>query len=377
MKILQITPSYKPAYVYGGPIESVAKLCEGLANDGHTVHVYTTTANGDGELPVKPNETILVDGVPVTYFARITKNNSYLSPRLWRQVYATCRSYDVVHIHSWWNLLVIVTAMICHTQQVKVIVSPRGMLSHYIINNSNRGLKKLIHIISGKRALAKSHFHATSQIEFEECKNLIPGWQGFIIPNLLTLPALPIQKVKNETFTLLFLSRIHPKKGIEFILEALTQMTGKVVLRIAGTGEPAYIAKLKQKIKILGIENKIEWTGWKDREEKFEELVKADLFVLISYNENFANSVIESLHMGTPVLISNMVGLAPFVKEERLGWVTSLNVNEVAVQLQLICNQPEELQRIQSVSREAVDNAFSESKLIGQYIEQYKSLLSS
>ena len=375
MKILQIVPSYKPAYVYGGPIESVAKLSEGLVNDGHTVHVYTTTANGTSELPVKANATVLVEGVPVTYFTRITKDNSHISPRLWRQLYKTCRQYDVVHIHSWWNPLVIIATLICHAQKVKVIVSPRGMLSDYIIRSTNKRLKKLIHFIGGKKALAKSYFHATSQIEFEECKRLIPGWQGFMLPNIVTLPILPITKSKNDRFTLLFLSRIHPKKGIEFLIEAISKLSQNIILKIAGTGDEHYINKLKEKIKTLLIEDKIEWIGWKDRAEKFDELMKADLFVLLSYNENFANSVIESLYMGTPVFISDKVGLARFVKEKNMGWVTPLCVQDITETLQFISQQKEALQRIETESRSVVEHAFSEQHLIRQYVDQYQQIV--
>ena len=247
--------------MYGGPIESVARLCEGLVNEGQNVHVYTTTANGISELPVKPNETILVDGVPVTYFTRITKDNSHISPRLWRHLYATSRNYDIVHIHSWWNPLVIIAAMICQARKVKVIISPRGMLSDYIIHSTNRGLKKFIHVVYGRKALVKSTFHATSLIEYEECMNLIPGWNGFAIPNVVALPTLPLQKTKNDQFTLLFLSRIHPKKGIEFLLEALSKMQNNMILKIAGQGDEAYINKLKGKAKSLNVENKVQWIG--------------------------------------------------------------------------------------------------------------------
>ena len=266
--------------------------------------------------------------------------------------------------------------MICHAQRAKVVISPRGMLSDYIITATHSRLKKFIHVITGKKALAKSRFHATSQIEFEECKTLIPGWKGFMIPNIVTLPPIPITKTKNEIFTLLFLSRIHPKKGIEFLLEALATTNG-TILKIAGSGDETYISKLKQQIKTLHIEDRVEWIGWKDRLEKFTELMKADLFVLISHNENFANSVIESLYMGTPVLVSDRVGLAHFVKQENLGWVTRLNTQEVIEQLKFISQQTQALQRIQANSRSIIDKTFSQKKLIAQYIEQYRLILFS
>ncbi len=372
MKILHIVPSYKPAYVYGGPIESVAKLCEGLAAAGHTIRVYTTTANGETELPVTPNETVAIDGVPVTYFKRITKDHTHVSPALWKNLYKNCRQYDVVHIHSWWNVLVIVAAVICHWRKVKVIVSPRGMLSHYIISTTNSKAKQLIHSLAGKRALAKSYFHATSEIEYEECQQLIPGWQGFMIPNIITLPDIPIQKTKHEQFTLLFLSRIHPKKGIEFLLEALSRNSDNMILKIAGTGEEQYINELKQRANALGIGDKVEWLGWKNREEKFIELMNADLFVLISHNENFANVVIESLHVGTPVLVSDKVGLASFVDRENMGWVTDLNADAVAERLQHICRQKDTLQWIQQHSPAVIAGLFSPQRLIQQYIQYYE-----
>ncbi len=374
MKILQITPSYKPAYVYGGPIESVAKLCEGLIAAGHEVAVFTTTANGASELPVQPGERIMVDGVPVTYFSRITKDHTHVSTTLWTRLYKDCRKYDVVHIQSWWNLLVIVAAMICHFRKVKVVISPRGMLSDYILTATNSKAKQLIHSVAGRKALQQSYFHATAAIEYEECQRLIPGWQGFLLPNILTLPDIPIQKVKNSLFTLLFLSRIHPKKGIEFLLEALPHVD-HTILKIAGDGDEAYINELKQKAVTLGVSDKVEWLGWKNREEKFTEMMQADLFVLISHNENFANVVIESLHVGTPVLVSDKVGLAKFVTEENMGWVTDLDSMHVAEMLKLIKSKPQALVDIQQNSRGVVDRLFSERELIRQYSERYREIV--
>lgn len=374
MKILQVVPSYKPAYVYGGPIESVAKLCEGLAAAGHTVDVYTTTANGTTELPVEPNKKVMVDGVSVTYFKRITKDHTHISPALWQQLYKNCRDYDIVHIQSWWNILVIVAAVICHLRKVKVVISPRGMLSEYILTATNSKAKQLIHSIAGRKALAKSYFHATSQIEYEECRKLIPGWQGFLLPNILTLPPIPICKEKNEVFTMLFLSRIHPKKGIEFLLEALSLTSVPMKLRIAGSGEEDYIRKLQQQTAALGIADKVEWIGWKNREEKFTELMKADLFVLVSHNENFANVVIEALHVGTPVLVSEQVGLAQFVEEKQMGWVIALDARAIAGKLEMIQAAQTERARIQEHSRALIQRIFSEEVLIKQYLQHYQQI---
>src|SRR6266496_3119649 len=80
MKILFIIPSYKPAYIYGGTTVVVSLLAESLASHGHQVTVYTTTANGKNELEVETGKEIIIDGVKVFYFKRITKDHSHISP---------------------------------------------------------------------------------------------------------------------------------------------------------------------------------------------------------------------------------------------------------------------------------------------------------
>lgn len=371
MKILHIIPSYKPAYIYAGPVESVACLCEGLAEAGHDVYVYTTTANGLEELQVPAGVEQVISGVKVTYFKRITKDPTNMSPELWRQLIARGREFDAVHIHSWWNFCVLVAAWICHFMRIRVVVSPRGMLSEYIFTSTNRNKKRWIHALLGRKALAKSVFHATASAEYEECVKLIPGWKGFLLPNILLLPEINIRKEPNEVFTLIYLSRIHPKKGLELLLEAMAGLPFDVRLKIAGTGDDKYIESLKKLVEDLRISRKVQWLGWKSREEKFVELMNSDSFVLTSFNENFANVVIEALHVGTPVLISEEVGLSPFVSENNLGWVTALNVESIRSTIIQAYQDTERRLSINQQSRSIINEAFSQTHLITKYVEHY------
>src|SRR3954454_18707741 len=87
MGILFITPSYKPAYCYGGPTISVSELAEALVAIGHNITVYTTTANGETELEVATEYATDVNGVEVYYFKRITGDHTHVSPALWRKLW--------------------------------------------------------------------------------------------------------------------------------------------------------------------------------------------------------------------------------------------------------------------------------------------------
>lgn len=373
MNILFIVPYYKPAYSYGGPIVVIAQLAETLVSMGHKVTVYTSTANGEAELPVATEVATLVDGVVVHYFRRSTGGNTFSSPTLWRYLQRTVRMFDVVHIHSWWNFLALGAAWICKRQHVPFIISPHGMLSKYILTTNNAAKKKVIHYLVGKRLLASSRVHVSTAMEWEESQDIIKGWPGQIIPNLITLPKLAGHRSKNEVFTIGFLSRIDPKKGLDILIKALALVQLPYQLLVAGAGTPEYTQELQNLAAKVGNADKIQWVGWKNGEAKFDFLAGIDLFALTSHSENFAIVVIEALATGTPVFISNQVGLHQFVCEHDYGWVTALNPEEVASILEkAICDKAKR-QRITSEAPAAIREAFDNRRLAQQYLTLYTS----
>lgn len=376
MKILHIVPFYKPAFIYGGPIASVSKLCESQQRAGANVRVITTNANGrDVNLGVDTEYFHEIAGVQVRYFDSVTNDNTFISMKLWRYLYRHCRDYDMVHIHTWWNFLVLGATLICRMRKVNVVLSPRGMLSEYIFNSTNSGIKKNLHGLFGRSLLKTTVFNATSSQEYDECKALIPGWTGFVLPNVIDLPNIQVSKPENTVFTLSFLSRIDPKKGLEFVFEAMALLKFPVKFRIAGKGEEDYIAELKGLAAKLGITDQIEWVGWMDQEQKFKELMHADLFVLASYNENFANVVIEALYTGTPVLVSEFVGLAGYVVDNDLGWVTSLAPAEIAAAITKCHEDTAKTNLIRANAHGKILGHFSPEILSVSYLKQYKDII--
>jgi len=187
MKILFISPSYKPAHIYGGTIVAVSMLAERLVALGHSVTVYTTTANGESELDVPAGVPVTVDGVRVTYFNRSTGDHTHISFALWRHLNGTIDQFDIVHVHSWWNFLAIGAVWICRRNGVSPILSPHGMFSDFIIKHQNRRKKNLIHLLVGRRLLEGTFLHVSSQMEWNESILINPKWKGRVIPNLVRL----------------------------------------------------------------------------------------------------------------------------------------------------------------------------------------------
>lgn len=374
MNILLVVPSYKPAYSYGGPVVVIALLAETLARMGHAVSVYTTTANGRTELDVPVGQPVLVEGVWVTYFRRLTGDHTHVSPDLWRHLWATGRGYEAVHLHSWWNLAMLGAAWVCRRRGITPVLSPHGMLSDYILTANNAGKKRLMHRVLGRQLLRSTYLHVSTEQEMQESQRLIPGWPGRVIPNPVTLPAQDFARPANPVFTIGFLSRIDPKKGLDILIRALAKVSFPYHLRIAGDGEAGYVESLKELARSVGNADRLEWVGWQQGEAKFAFLAGLDMFALTSHSENFAIVVIEALATGTPVFVSDQVGLHTFVTAHDYGWVTPLDEAIIAENLTLAAADHAKAARIAATAPAAIRTAYEDTHLAQQYVDFYQSL---
>lgn len=354
---------------------SVAKLSEELVKAGNEVRVFTTTANGEAELAVDPNIPIVVDGVNVTYFKRITKDHSHFSPGLLIKLWREARLYDVIHIHAWWNLVSVFSALIALTKKVPVVISPRGTLSDYSFQNRNSLIKNLIHRFFGKTLLKRSYLHATSPPEKKALLNIVKPVGVFDIANFVKVSQSTYKKTSGPVLKLLFLSRIEEKKGLDILLHALPRLNIPYHLTIAGDGDENYIDILKNIAHYNHSNDNISWIGFQN-ENKFNVFSDHDLLILPSYNENFGNVVIESLSAGTPVLISEHVGLANYVTKNNLGWVCQTTPQSVSdIINQIATNSVDELATISMNAPAIIHRDFDDDQLIKKYINMYQQII--
>ncbi|RYE26383.1 MAG: glycosyltransferase [Sphingobacteriaceae bacterium] len=304
MKIIQVTASYKPAVIYGGPTMSVSKLSEQLNKNNIDTEVVTTLANGKTELGFPVGKVTRIENVPVRFFKRITKDHSHFSPGLIKYLLKLRKSETtIVHIHAWWNLVSMFGCAIAQLKKIPVVLSPRGTLSNYSFNNKHNLFKFWIHLLAGKKLLSNCCFHVTSEAEKSEILQLINPEKIQVISNFLTLP-------------------------IRFDFKS-------------------------------------------DRKSAILKL----LLILPSYNENFGNVVIESLAVGTPVLISNKVGLADYIIKNKLGWTFENQPEKLRKALTEINTNKSELDEIRFRSPQKIKEDFSDEMLVNQYINFYKEVI--
>ncbi len=387
INILQITPAYKPAFVYGGPTLSVAKLCEVLQTSALKVKVLTTTANGNQELMVETNCLNTVDQVNVYYFKRYTKDHTHFSPGLLIYLIKTIKQHRIknnekliVHIHSWWNTVAVLSAFISLWYKIPVVISPRGMLTPYSLRNRHSLFKSVIHKSLGKHLLKHCYIHATTEKEKVDLRQIIKSLRGiYIIPNFAIFPhpSSILQPIANrkQPLKLLFLSRIEEKKGLDNLLASLSIIKISWHLTIAGDGAATYIKRLKELCEKLKIEEQITWVGEVKNHKKYLLMEDHDLLMLTSHNENFGNVVIESLSVGTAVVITEGVGLAPFVLEHQLGWVCTLQPAHLTLTITQAAADENKRKWIREHGPEIIKKSFSDQELLKNYHQMYQQII--
>ncbi|TZF86217.1 glycosyltransferase (plasmid) [Pedobacter sp. BS3] len=365
------------------------------------VEVLTTTANGSTELEgIIPGKQVFVDGVPVRYFKRLTKDHSHFSPALLWHLHKQLQrrtinqspnhpinntgSDTIIHIHAWWNLVSVFSVAIALWHSYPVILSPRGTLSTYSFCNRNSPVKKLFHYFIGKPLLQRCHFHVTSEKEKQDICRLLDPKSISVIPNFVLLEEgqetgnkrQETRSNKQEIFRLVFLSRVEEKKGLDKLFDALAWCNRPWELAIAGDGQPGYLEQLKSQAAALGIDQHIRWLGHLGQEEKFTVLQQHDLLILPSHDENFANVVIESLSVGTAVLISTNVGLADYVQHKQLGWVCEAKPEIIAQHIVQAMEDIAMRTHIREAAPDIIRRDFDEHVLVKRYLAMYEDALS-
>jgi glycosyltransferase involved in cell wall biosynthesis len=175
------------------------------------------------------------------------------------------------------------------------------------------------------------------------------------------------------------MSRLHPKKGIEAFLDAWLAVTlaGQFKswkLIIAGDGDAKYVGSLKGQVSSREATAQVRFVGWVSGASKIALLSDAGFLALTSQQENFGIAVAEALACGTPVLVSEHVGLAAEVESSRLGWVTTSIAEEVKRSLTTILACEDEMRERGAAGRAYARQHFVWSRIAQALISLYSSL---
>ena len=291
----------------GGLFYAVGSLCKELKSGGVSLSVY---GSKDSFVAEDINAWAPVPVVPYKTFGPIDS-----SFRLRHML--SGNSADLIHVHGLW-LDDQWTALQWQKKTGKpVVISPHGMLDPWAVRNS-AWKKKLVGWVFANESLRKaSCIHALCQSEAESIRAY--GLRGpvAIIPNGVDLPKIETSSSKpqtpNEKKQLLFLGRIHPKKGLKELIDAWVMEHGawrrEWQLVIAGWDDGGYEQGLRNQVNELGAGDSIKFAGPKFGNEKEALLRSADAFILPSLSEGLPMSILEAWSYGLPVMMTDFCNI--------------------------------------------------------------------
>lgn len=321
MKILHLIPYMHPSA--GGPPVVVDRWCVELQKLGVDVDVLTTDAYSQGSADDQWLNQYQ-QNYPITALSGAGPNGFGYSTQLRQQFLKLLPSVDLVHVHNLWGYTNQLAARYCPRYKVPFVVSSHGMLDPHSVGH--KWIRKkvyggLLEWPALRKASGVVFTHAEEERLARQTCSSLP--QGIVVPLATEDPPSMNRAELAERFLarfpecrgkriVMFLSRLHPKKGLDLLIPAMGRVARSnpdVVLAIVGPGDWDYTMELRALADDHEILDRMVFTGPLQGRDKWSALSAADLFVLPSYQENFSIALVEALRAGTPAIISNRINI--------------------------------------------------------------------
>lgn len=331
MKLLQVIHSVNPAG--GGPIEAALQIESVLSAMGHTSAIASLDAPDVPWIP-KVNGEIFTLGpsfLNYGYSARFI-------PWLRRHV----QEYGAVIVHGIWQYSSFGVWHALHKVKTPYFVCVHGMLDPWFKHTYPlKHLKKWLYwpwaeykVLRDARAVLfcceQERLLAHQSFWLYKCKEEVVCYYGTALPpqdedakKEIFFNRFP--RLRNKRL-ILFLSRIHPKKGCDLLIESFARLSKKSPsfhLIMAGPDQIGWQSKLQSLSEKLGIKDKITWTGMLSGDLKWGAFFASEVFVLPSHQENFGVAIAEALACSIPVLITDKVNIWREIEADGAGLVAN------------------------------------------------------
>lgn len=288
-------------------------------------------------------------------------------------------TYDIVHVNGLWDYFLHKMSLLAQKNKTSYIISPHGMLEDWSLKQKKYKKKIALKLYQKKDILNAKCIHVTATSEMKSVRRLGIKTPVAIIPNGIDISDFPkcAYKGKTDKKTFLFLSRIHPKKGIESLINAWSLLNHSKKnnwrIKIIGNGDNTYVESIKKIIFEKGLSDDIMiLPPIFDLDKKIDAFRKADVFVLPTFSENFGIVIAEALASYTPVITTKGTPWEDLIKED-CGWWIDIGVDSLKNTLINVLNmKEEELKEMGENGRKLIENKYSIDLVAKNTLKMYK-----
>jgi glycosyltransferase involved in cell wall biosynthesis len=321
---------------YGGPSRTISGLAVSLQKNGVDTVLVT------GLSPQLDGPSVLPDALlPILCPAEVSQYGPLrLYPEMreliTRQINGTKSHACIIHDNGVWGHYNSAAFAAADRAGIPYLLSPRGMLEQWSLRQKRWRKAAAMAAFQHRILAGTTAFVATAHSEADSVRRLGLKQPIAVVPNGIDLTADDARgaRAPSQARTMLFLSRVHPKKGLPLLVQAwaLIRPSGWV-LQIAGPDEAGHEAEVRRLIAALGVEESISFVGPVEGDRKKSLLRESDVFVLPTHSENFGVAIAEALNAGLPVITTKG---APWsdLPTHGCGWWVDISVDSLAKALQ-------------------------------------------
>ena len=373
LKVLHIIPSVSLAR--GGPSKAVIEMVNALRDHEVDAEIATTNDDAQNRLDLPLNKQTNYNGAPFIFFNRFSPTISAIREfaysngfRKWLN--KNIHRYDIIHVHAIFSFCSSYAMYLARKKNIPYIIRPIGQLEAWSLSQSKFRKQLYLKLIEKKNIVNANSIHFTAHSEQQQSLAALQNtFANQVIPLGINIAPeiegarkkmLSRWSLNPNVINLLFLSRLHPKKGLERLLNALSKVQGPAFqLIIAGEGDDNYKKSLINLIKRLDLNEYCHLVGFVEGNDKQLLLQGSDLFILPSYSENFGIAALEAMASAMPVIISNEVALSTEVKKYNLGWVTDLNEEELRKSIEQALTSSQRYKEIGAAAKDFANKNFN------------------
>lgn len=292
-----------------------------------------------------------------------------------KKIYNFFLKYDVIHFHEVWSLKNIFIIFFIKKIHCKYLYIMHGHFDEWSLNQNYFKKKLFIKLFLKSAFKYANGFFFLNHDEYKDARKSFDFKNVFIIPNGVDLKKFKkIDDSNNKRKKIVFFGRIHKKKGIELLIDAIKLLPNSFFenfhFEICGPGEKKYLNFIKEKINDISL-NKVAYKDFVSGEKKINYLSNANIFVLPSFEEGDSIALKEALSLSIPVIISRQCRM-DVVKEYNSGLIINSNTKDLYKSLLEISNK--DLPLMGKNSRKLMEDKFSIYDISERVLQIYKDI---